>query len=118
MRSTANRSPASSTIIFSGVRAYRKKVLVGKLAAFLEQEICRICEANTWIIGALNVEADHVHLFLNASPSIALVQIAYALKGITGHLVFQYFPPRQEKTLGRRPSRSRLYYVGSVGDMS
>lgn len=118
MRSTPNRSPACSPIILPGVRAYRKKVLVDKLAAFFEQEICRICEANAWIIGTLNVEADHVHLFLNASPSIALVQIAYTLKGITGHLVFQYFPPRQETTLGRRPSRSRSYYVGSVGGMS
>ena len=98
MHSTPNRSPASSPIIFSGVRAYRKKVLVGKLAAFLEQEICRIFEANTWIIGALNVQADHVHLFLNAPPSIAPVQIAYTLKGITGRLVFQYFPARQETT--------------------
>ena len=34
---------------------YRKKILVGKLATFVEQEIRRICEANTWTIGALNV---------------------------------------------------------------
>src|SRR6266851_8335394 len=27
---------------------YRKKILVGKLATFVEQEIRRICEANTW----------------------------------------------------------------------
>ena len=32
---------------------YRKKILVGKLATFLEQEIRRICEANIWTIGAL-----------------------------------------------------------------
>jgi putative transposase len=42
---------------------YRKKILVGRLATFLEQEIRRICEANTWAIGALNVQQDHVHLF-------------------------------------------------------
>jgi len=42
---------------------YRKKILVGKLAAFVEQEIRRLCEANTWTIGALNVQEDHVHLF-------------------------------------------------------
>jgi len=42
---------------------YRKKILVGKLATFIEQEIRRICEANTWTIGALNVQVDHVHLF-------------------------------------------------------
>jgi putative transposase len=67
---------------------YRKKILVGKLATFVEQEIRRIREANTWTIGALNVQADHVHLFLSAPPS----QIAHILKGTTAHRVFQYFP--------------------------
>jgi len=39
---------------------YRKKILVAKLATFVEQEIRHICETNTWTIGALNVQADHV----------------------------------------------------------
>src|SRR5438270_2766867 len=75
---------------------YRKKVLLGKLAAFVEQETHRICEANAWTIGALKVQADHVHLFLNAPPSIAPVQIALKLKGITGRKLFRSFPPRQD----------------------
>src|SRR6266568_303460 len=59
---------------------YRKKILVGKLATFVEQEIRRICEANTWTIGVLNVQEDHVHLFLSAPPSVARSQIAHILK--------------------------------------
>jgi hypothetical protein len=47
---------------------YRKKILVGKLATFVEQEIRRICETNTWTIGALNVQADQVHLFRESPP--------------------------------------------------
>ena len=43
---------------------YRKKILVGKLATFMKQELRRICEANTWTIGALHVQEDHVHLSL------------------------------------------------------
>jgi hypothetical protein len=31
---------------------YRKRILTGKIAAFVEQEIRRICEINTWTIGA------------------------------------------------------------------
>ena len=50
---------------------YRKKILVGKLAAFVEQEIRRICETKTRTIGALNVQADHVHVFLSAPSQIA-----------------------------------------------
>lgn len=41
----------------------RKKILVGNIVPFVEQELRRICEANTWIIGALNLQEDHVYLF-------------------------------------------------------
>ena len=50
---------------------YRKKILVGKLAAFIEQELRGLCEVNTWTIGMLNVQAEHVHLFLRAPPNIS-----------------------------------------------
>jgi len=96
---------------------YRKKILVGRLATFIEQEIRRICEANTWTIGALNVQQDHVHLFLNAPPSVAPSQIAHTLKGATARKVFQYFPA-VKKHLWGGAFWSRSYYVGSVGDMS
>ena len=96
---------------------YRKKILVGKLATFIEQEIRRICEANTWTIGALNVQVDHVHLFLSVPPSIAPSQIAHTLKGTTGRLVFQRFP-EVKKHLWGGAFWSRSYYVGSVGDLS
>jgi putative transposase len=97
---------------------YRKCNLTGKIAAFVEQEIRRICEINTWTIGALYVREDHVHLFLSASPSVAPSQIAHILKDTTAHRVFQHFPARQETALEWCPSRSRSYYVDSVGDMS
>jgi putative transposase len=92
MNSTPNTSPTSWLTILSGVRAYRKKILVGKLATLIEQEICRICEANTWTIGALHMQADHVHLFLNAPPNVSPSQIAHTPKGTTARKVFQRFP--------------------------
>jgi len=79
---------------------YRKKILVGKLATFLEREIRRICEANTWTIGALNVQ-----------------ELAHTLKGTTARKVFQHFP-EVKKQLWGGAFWSRSYYVGSVGDMS
>ena len=65
---------------------------MGKLATFVEQEIRRICEANTWTMGALNVQLDHVHVFLSAPPSVAPSQIAHTLKGTTARKIFQRFP--------------------------
>jgi putative transposase len=96
---------------------YRKKILVGKPATFLEREIRRICEANTWTIGALNVQEDHVHLFLSAPPSVAPSQLAHTLKGATARKVFQHFP-EVKKQLWDGAFWSRSYYVGSVGGMS
>jgi REP element-mobilizing transposase RayT len=72
MHSTPNTSPINWPITLSGVRAYRKKILVGKLATFVEQEIRRICETNIWTIGALNVQADHVHFFRESLPPLWL----------------------------------------------
>ena len=60
---------------FVWCRTYRKKILVGKLAAFIEQEIRRLCEVNTWIIGALNVQADHMHLFRELLLQIFLPRV-------------------------------------------
>ena len=78
MHSTPNTSPTSRLSILSGVRPYHKKILVGKLATFLEQEMCRICEANTWTIGALNMQVDHVHLFLNAPQCFTFTDRSHA----------------------------------------
>lgn len=96
---------------------YRKRILTDKIATFVEQEIRRLCEVNQWVVGALHVQEDHVHLFLSAPPSVAPSQIAHALKGATGRLVFQRFP-EVKKQLWGGAFWSRPYYVGSVGDMS
>ncbi len=96
---------------------YRKKILVGKLATFLEQEIPRICQASAWTIGALSVQADHAHLFLSAPPSVSPSQIAHTLKGTTARRVFQPYP-LVKKQLWGGAFWSRSYSVGSLGDMS
>ena len=96
---------------------YRKHNLTGKIAAFVEQELYRFCKANTWTRGALNVQEDHVHLFLSAPPSVAPSQIAHILKGTTARHVFQRFP-EVKKQLWGGTFWSRSYSVGSGGDMS
>jgi putative transposase len=96
---------------------YRKSVLVGKVASFVEAEMIRLCEANTWQIGALNVEEDHVHLFLSAPPAVSPSLIANTLKGITARQVFKQFP-EVKKQLWGGSFWDRSYYVGTVGDMT
>jgi putative transposase len=96
---------------------YRKKILVGKIATFVEQEIRRICVNHAWTIGAVNIQPDHVHLFLSASPCAAPSDIAHQLKGATARSVFQRFPEIKSQLWGG-VLWSRSYYVGSIGDMS
>jgi putative transposase len=96
---------------------YRKQILVGDIAQFVESEIRRLCKENKWAIGALNVQEDHVHLFLSALPSTAPSLIANTLKGITARQVFKRFPSIKKQLWGGS-FWSRSYYVGTVGDMT
>src|SRR5450755_1787970 len=94
---------------------YRKAVLVGEIATFIETEIRRLCEQNKWEVGSLNVQPDHVHLFVSAPPAIAPSLIANTLKGITARQVFKHFPAMKQELWGGH-LWSRSFYVGSVGD--
>src|SRR5258708_39986144 len=96
---------------------YRKQILVGEVAQFVEAELRRLCEENNWKIGALNVQEDHVHLFLSALPSTAPSLIANTLKGITARQVFKRFPSVKKQEWGGSFS-SRSYYVGTLGGMA
>lgn len=96
---------------------YRKTILVGNIATFIQEEIRRLCEANTWEIGALNVQEDHVHLFLSAPPAIAPSLIVNTLKGITARQVFKQHPEVKKQLWGGN-FWARSYYVGTVGDMT
>ncbi len=96
---------------------YRKHILTGDVALFVESEMRRLCETNKWIIGALNIQEDHVHLFLSAPPSVSPSLIANTLKGITARQVFKQFP-EVKKQLWGGSFWSRSFYVGTVGDMT
>jgi REP-associated tyrosine transposase len=96
---------------------YRKQILVGELAQFVEAEIARLCEENHWKIGALHVQEDHIHLFVLALPSTAPSLIANTLKGITARQVFKRFPSVKKQVWGGS-FWSRSYYVGTVGEMT
>lgn len=96
---------------------YRKSILTGAVAAFVESELRRLCTENGWAIGALHVQEDHVHLFLSALPSVAPSLIANTLKGITARQVFKQYP-EVKKQLWGGSFWARSYYVGTVGEMT
>jgi len=96
---------------------YRKSILTGKIAVFVESEIRRLCDAHKWTIGALTLQEDHVHLFISTPPSVAPSLIANTLKGITARQVFKNYP-EVKKQLWGGSFWSRSFYVGTVGDLT
>lgn len=96
---------------------YRKAILQGEVATFVESEIRRLCAENSWEIGALNVQEDHVHVVLSALPSTAPSLIANTLKGITARQVFKQYPEVKKQVWGGS-FWARSYYVGTVGEMT
>ena len=96
---------------------YCQQILVGRVAQFVEAELRRLCEVKRWEIGAINVQEDHVRLFLSAPPKTAPALIANTLKGITARQVFKRYPAVKKQLWGGS-FWSRSYYVGTVGDMT
>lgn len=91
---------------------YRKSVLVGPVEDALKHLLAEKATALDVQIEALEVMPDHVHLFVNAPPTLAPAQLANQFKGYTSRVLRQQFAHLKS----RLPSLwSRSYYVGSAG---
>ncbi|MFB5268286.1 IS200/IS605 family transposase [Paenibacillus enshidis] len=93
---------------------YRRKVLVGQVEARFKELVQELCQENDWLMIAMEVMPDHVHLFLNVLPTDSPADIMAALKGTTSRLLRQEF-----KHLQHLPSLwTRSYFVSTAGNVS
>jgi len=94
---------------------YRRKVLTDTVAQRLDQLLRKKSSELEFIIYALEIMPDHVHLFLEHDPTRCVAEIVNRLKGYTSRVLRQEFPTLRSKlpTLW-----SRSYYAGSVGHVS
>src|SRR5207302_7428778 len=67
---------------------YRKPILTGRTATGLRKLLDKICDERKWRIGALEIQPDHVHLFLCLPPSVAIANAVKILKGTTARLLW------------------------------
>jgi len=74
-------------------------------------------EEKGWEILALEVQPDHIHLFVSAPPKFAPSEIVKAFKGVSARRVLLRFPGLAKKT-GRRTLWAPSYYVGTAGHLS
>ena len=92
----------------------RKAVLVGEVAADCRRLLVRKCAEQGWEILKLAVQPDHVHLFVQAWPSVSAAEVVKECKGITSHDLRQKHP-----VLKRLPSLwTRSYFAATAGNVS
>ena len=94
---------------------YRRKVLVNGIDERLKELLCQKALQIDVTIEKMEVMPDHVHLFVKATPIIAVHFIVNQLKGYTSRLLRIEYPHLRS----RLPTLwSRSYYCESIGHIS
>jgi len=94
---------------------YRRPVLTPPHDARLKEITTEVATEAGMIVHALEIMPDHVHLFVEADPTLAVAEIVNRFKGRSSRLMRTEFPPLRS----RLPTLwSRSYYAGSVGHVS
>ena len=96
---------------------YRKQILVEKMADYVNDLLKKICEENNWPVITVEIQPDHIHLFLTIPPATAIAVAVKILKGTTARKLFLQFPEIKKELWGGHlwaPS----YYVGTAGNVS
>lgn len=96
---------------------YRRAVLVGAVADRLRGVLHEICQAKGFEVLALEIQADHVHLFFSAPPAIAPSLAVQWFKGISARTLFAEFPALRAR-LRRGHLWAPSFYLGTAGQVS
>lgn len=96
---------------------YRRRILTGPIATRLAEILAEVCRAYGFEIVSLELQPDHVHLFVSLPPATAPALAAKLFKGITARRLRHEFPSL--KQLCREDALwSPSYFVGTVGNVS
>jgi len=94
---------------------YRRPVLVGEVETKLKELIQKKVEALGCKLIALETMPDHVHLFVEATPTITPNKLIGIIKGYTAHELRKEFPYLKS----RLPTLwTRSYFVSTHGHVS
>lgn len=92
----------------------RRRVLKNKVEQSLKRLLKEKAAELQLDILALEIMPDHVHMFVNAPPTLSPNQIMHRLKGYSSRRLRQTFPQ-----LKRMPSMwTRSYFVSTAGNVS
>lgn len=92
----------------------RKKVLVSNVKLRLAGILNEVALENEWLLKALEIAPDHVHVLVEHGSQVAIHQIVKAMKGRSSRLLRQEFPH-----LCKLPSLwTRSYFYDTTGKVS
>lgn len=93
---------------------YRRKVLVGGVEKRFKELTQQICKELDIEILAMEVMPDHVHLFVNAPPTLSPSDIMAKIKGITSRHLRKEFKHLQHL----QSLWTRSFFVSTAGHVS
>jgi putative transposase len=92
----------------------RRKVLVGAVTDRLEELLREKAQELEVGIEHLTIQPDHLHMFVDAPPSLAVSQLVYRFKGYTSRVLRQDFAH-----LRKMPSMwTTAYFASTAGRVS
>jgi putative transposase len=75
---------------------YRKRILKGAISKRIEELIQECAEVNRWHIHELNIQPDHVHMFVQLRPDISVSSAVHKFKGRSSRIIRKEFPSLEE----------------------
>lgn len=97
---------------------YRHPILKDAVAVELKQILAETCVHYEWALVSLEIMPNHVHIFVQANPQIAPVEIAKTLKSISAVHLFNRFPQLKRRKFWGSGLWSRGTYYASVGHIT
>ncbi len=92
-----------------------KRKLAVRCPGLLAIPLCVPGKEQGWLILALAIQPDHIHVFVRVWPSESAYDVVKALKGVTSLSLRQEFRP----VLSKLPSLwTRSYFASTAGNVS
>lgn len=93
----------------------RKAILIGKVKDRCQQLIEDKCKDQGWLMLALAIQPDHIHVFVRVWPSDSAADVVKALKGVTSFHLRKEF----REVTSKLPSLwTRSYFASTAGNVS
>ncbi len=97
---------------------YRNQVLEGAVEVELKRILGEVCKTYDWILHAIEVMPDHVHVFVQADHTTAPVEIAKTMKSISALHIFSTFKDLKKRRFWGSGMWSNESWYASVGHIS